>query len=148
MKLNISIKKTTDIFEYGQYAGNTYIDIYRHSPEYIEYLIRREVNYGNDICFENLEDFYKVKPLVLDMNNMTRDEQKRIMEYLKSNNVKCKYNSYLITIDNIKYFYENNMVTDKNFIEFEHEFHEDIVKLNYDKLQSFKNNCDYNNPFI
>ena len=115
-----------ECINYGQFKGNTFIDIFEYNPEYIEWLITT-----NQFTFQNLDDFWiNGNPKRLLSDNISDFNKKRLWEYLKNNNQPSKYGEYLLSKNNVHVLKLKGVLRDIDFCDSDFQFEEISVIIN------------------
>jgi len=122
-KIQISVD---ECINYGQFKGNTFIDIFEYNPGYIEWLITT-----NQFSFQNLNDFWKNgNPKKLSLNNISDFNKKKFMEYLKSNNKASKFGDYMFSKTDVYVLKQKGVLTETDFCESDFKFKETTIMIN------------------
>jgi hypothetical protein len=122
-KIQISVD---ECINYGQFKGNTFIDIFEYNPGYIEWLITT-----NQFSFQNLNDFWKNgNPKKLSLNNISDFNKKKFMEYLKSNNKASKFGDYMFSKTDVYVLKQNGVLTETDFCDWNFKFKETTIIVN------------------
>lgn len=119
-----------DVINFGQHKGESYLDVFKYIPSYIEWIIQ-----STDISFKNLNDFFKKgNPNKLILDSMSKINQEILYNYIKKHNIKSESGHYMINNNNIRELKKLNILSDLNFEEYEYRFSEKLIKLNSQKL--------------
>jgi hypothetical protein len=129
--MDAKLRNVNDRIGFGQNKEYRFIDVFKHSPSYIEWIIR-----STEICFNNLEDFLSNgQPLELDNSSLSETKKHQITDYITKTNPKASSGDYLITLDNINYLKNKGIITEANFKELQFNFNEELTKKNEEKVK-------------
>jgi hypothetical protein len=126
----IKVKTIYDKVSFGQFKNQSFVDIFKYAPKYLEWIINK-----TEICFNDLNDFFiHGKPCAISFDKIPQNTQDKISAYIKENNKPSIYGQNLITIENIHYLIKNNLIKVQDLTELNYEFPKELIELNNIKL--------------
>lgn len=132
-----TLKKPTDIIEFGALQGQSFQQIFRFSITYLEWIIR-----DTEICFQDLDEFFIYgKPV--DIQKISPEKTKKLIENIRKNNKANKNGAKFAHFGNFKSLKISDNLSYSDFIELEYFFPNEIIEANKIKLGYYLNNQSF-----
>lgn len=133
--MNATIKDINDQINFGEFKGQSFIEIFKFNYTYLEWIIRK-----TEICFKDLDEFFKFgNPFDPNYMSLSKEAKEELHLHVVKNNRLSISNGRQINYKNIKYLKDCGMINYKDLEEFDYHFPDDVIVVNSKKLEIINN---------